>query len=311
MENPLLRAAPADQMAALTADLLAAFETPSESMPTVACLSHTTLLRRISELRQGRERAVATRPREALLQWLAASHVLKRLPLEQPAPPAFRLYALGAPASLDLEPTELLMATEPQGVVCYFTALAAHGLTTQQPVHHHVARIRAEAIRRATPYAVTNPATMREPPLGTRRFFWHGIPYFATDRAGYTLKGLVTQVLSPRSWVRITSREQSLLDTFHRPVHCGGLAVVWEAWETALPNLDEARLHDLLVALDDDALWRRVGCLFDLLTYRPVTALGSALAARRTVTDAAPLALFPHLPMPGYDASWRVLTPFA
>jgi hypothetical protein len=309
MEKALQIQSEAPLEALLTADLLDALARPTESLPTVACLSRTTLLALVGNAIGHHGLRM---PRERLLAHLRESHLLEPLPLEDPAPSGFKLFAFGAPPSLAPEPAELLMATHPQGVACYFTALAAHGLTTQVPSHHHVALVREEAPRRARPRPAADPIAPREPPLGTRRFHWRGVPYFQTLRAGYTLKGVVTRVLSPRSWLRLTSREQSLLDTFHRPIHCGGLGVVWEAWETALATLDEARLQDLMLAMDDPTLWRRVGCILDLLGYRPAASLTTALAAGSASDPDAtsPIPLFPHLPMPGFDPRWQVMTPF-
>jgi hypothetical protein len=42
------------------------------------------------------------------------------------------------------------------------------------------------------------------------------------------------RVVSPRTWLRITTLEQTLLDTLLQPLRCVGEAVVLEAWENGV-----------------------------------------------------------------------------
>ncbi len=61
----------------------------------------------------------------------------------------------------------------------------------------------------------------------------------------------------------MTTLEQTLLDTLQKPWHCGGSAVVHEAWERGISLLDEERLSDYLKRIGRIDLVRRVGYMFD------------------------------------------------
>ena len=42
----------------------------------------------------------------------------------------------------------------------------------------------------------------------------------------------------PRAQIRITTLEQTLLDSLYKPFLCGGPEVVFEAWQDAVDRLD-------------------------------------------------------------------------
>jgi predicted transcriptional regulator of viral defense system len=227
------------------------------------------------------------------------------------------MYTVGLQPSDTIDPLELLQAAEPAGLVCYFTALAFHGLTTQSPTHHHIARLvdrprQPPSTAPRVPVGDTGPKRSRDP-LGKLRFTFKSVPYYETSRALHTVAGIQLRHLNDRSMVRITTREQALLDTLHRPVSCGGLSVAWEAWETGLSGLDEARLHEHLVALAEPRHLRRVGYLLEAFRYTPVTSLRSLLEDARTNLAADPAAqvvpLFPGLPAVTMNTAWRLDVP--
>jgi predicted transcriptional regulator of viral defense system len=229
------------------------------------------------------------------------------------------MYTVGLQPFDTIDPLELLQAAEPAGLVCYFTALAFHGLTTQSPTHHHIARLvdrprQPPSTAPRVPVGDTGPKRSRDA-LGKLRFTFQSVPYYETSRALHTVAGIQLRHLNDRSMVRITTREQALLDTLHRPVSCGGLSVVWEAWETGLSGIDEARLHEHLVALAEPRHLRRVGYLLEAFRYTPAAPLQSLLERVRADLAADPAAqvvpLFPGLPAVTTSTDWRLEVPTA
>jgi predicted transcriptional regulator of viral defense system len=67
------------------------------------------------------------------------------------------------------------------------------------------------------------------------------------------------------SRIRVTSLEQTLLDTLHRPLNCGGAAVVFEAWDTGADRLDHDKLATLLHRINDLRLTRRVAYMLSYM----------------------------------------------
>lgn len=115
--------------------------------------------------------------------------------------------------------------------------------------------------------------------MGKLQFAYRGVPYYLSDRDQRRIPGVQSRYFSNRTIFNVTTFEQTLLDTLHRPLHCGGQAVVFEAWETALSALNEARLLDYLRTIDDPKLDRRVGYLLTVaMKYKPGTALAEHLA---------------------------------
>ena len=68
-------------------------------------------------------------------------------------------------------PLELLQAIDANGVICYFTAVAFHSLTTQPSAHHHIAalinpRSKRAAVPPKTTEAAPDPPRKEPDPLG-------------------------------------------------------------------------------------------------------------------------------------------------
>ncbi len=141
------------------------------------------------------------------------------------------------------------MAYEPSGVVCYFSALAFHSLTSQMPSHHHVALLTvpsrmggAKEVRQDEKEEVLRQETVAKKPdtdkttrskanpLGKVIFSLLDIPYYLTRRTKRLVPGVQNRSNGPRSQFRITTYEQTLLDTLYRPQKSGGPAVVLKAW---------------------------------------------------------------------------------
>ncbi len=226
------------------------------------------------------------------------------------------------PYSLDLggissiSPTELLQATQPSyqnTVICYFTALEHHGLTTQDAPHHHVATLKT-APRQSQPETDTLPANadnpVRKPQLGTLLFRYQGVPYYMTQRDPTLMPGIQTVRLSSACQVRMTTLEQTLLDTLHKPWSCGGPAVVFEAWERGLPLLDDARLAHYLKTIGRTDFTRRAGYMLEQFGHaaadNDLRALLSDAKDKVKAVTVPPVPLLPGVPATRHNSTWGV-----
>ncbi len=300
----------------LSGVFLQSLAVPSDDRPTVRCVSRNDALSLVIKARdaigdpQLRGQAAAR-----LLDLLEQSGVLQPLPLTEKGAKNVDLYAVGPQSVETLDPLELLGAMQPAGVACYFTALQYYGLTTQVPTHHHIAKLvsrsSAPAALRAT--APPNLQKSRRDPLGTLLFTYQSVPYYQTSRGTHTLAGVQLRQINDRSLTRITTREQTLLDTLHRPLSCGGLSIVWEAWQSGIAELNEQLLVQHLQSLNDSKLMRRVAYMLSVAGHTPGPLLQSMLDEVRRALDLelppALLPLFPGLQGVGIDRTWQLELP--
>ena len=173
----------------------------------------------------------------------------------------FSIYCLDLGDVPTITPMELLVATQSdfkKTAICYFTAIQYHELTTQVAPHHHIA-----VFKNHPPSRVVSSQTGDPPSLGTQLFTFEGTPYYVTMRDRLLIPGVQTVRIASHFQMRVTTLEQTLLDTLHRPWSCGGPSVVFEAWERGTPIIDDARLAQYLSALPHPDLTRRVGCLLE------------------------------------------------
>jgi predicted transcriptional regulator of viral defense system len=125
------------------------------------------------------------------------------------------------------------------------------------------------------------------------------------------------RVVSPRTWLRITTREQTLIDTLIHPVQCGGEAVVLEAWEvgTETMDADADRMADHLEKINREDFDRRVGAMLDLVgTGRITGALGKRLETFKNRLKLAPsnsqdIPLLAGFNFRNWNPDWKVQTP--
>jgi predicted transcriptional regulator of viral defense system len=317
---------PLDQafITGLVAGIAARLERPTHVLQSVRCLARPALVDLVLSVRDamampGYKRVTAT----ALLKVLRDAGIAHVVPLEDRGKDVRedRLYAIGfGGAVTDLDPVELLQAHEPDGVVCYFTALAILGLTTQLPAHHHIAR-RVNAVDipeveaasaphvRAVEDGHTRGTASTQYALGSRAFSYQGIAYYTTRREAHRVIGVQTRYVNEKSRYRVTTLEQTLVDTLHRPHSCGGPAVVFEAWETAAERLDGARLADLLQAIGDSRLVRRVGYMVSQVAPALVEALRNTVAHAPTATGHDVIPLLTGIPHTTVDVTWGVGVP--
>ena len=307
-------------LAELTAAFLRLLGDPAEGRPTVRCLSHTDALALILKAR-----ALIDDPElrgysaESLVETLVTSGILHPLDLAT-ADRAISIYSVGPQTRDSVDPIEVLEAALPAGVICYFTALQFYGLTTQIASHHHIARL----VRRAPSKSPAQRTPRRSSadggtslkhrdPFGTFLFTYQAQPYYRTDRGTHTIAGIQLRNLNDKTIARITTREQTLLDTLHRPLSCGGPSVVWEAWTRGVSELDASSLADILKTLDDSRLLRRVGYMLQSREYSAPKVLGEILddarQQARRLDDEEAIPLLPGIPGTQLDPHWRLRLP--
>lgn len=185
---------------------------------------------------------------------------------------------------------ELLQGLEPKGVLCHFGALEFHQLTTQTAAFYHIAK---HGARDRTPFMEEN-ARIREPitstpesnrkprdPLGTLLFEYEGTPCYSTRRDFRLMPGVKKWTQGPRTTLRLTTLEQTLLDTLMQPLRCGGEAVAFEAWETGISRWKPAQMEKLLAAIDREDMERRVGAMLEALNIAIPAELNARLERRK------------------------------
>jgi hypothetical protein len=296
---------------------------PTSEWPTVRCWIEPALDRIFKQVRdelaaEGMKRDISHR---SLLEWVCSLGLASPLPVEGQS---IYLLEIGASAEAGVEPLELLMASKPSGVVCYFSAVAFHGLTTQLLEHHHVADLQpkhpgpqtkiAKDARSEGSEGVTA-AGSRNPPGWTLLFRYQGIPFYSTRRSVRLVPGIQTRGYGPRTQLRITTLEQTLLDTLYKPFHCGGPEVVFEAWQESIASrrVDDERLVEYLRAMNYPATARRLAVMLGLMAYTPGDELRRFLEACREAIDRqsphARISLLPGLDYQNLNEPWLVNTP--
>jgi len=303
----------------LLAEFGSTFSRPSTDLPTVRCVSRTVLSRLLTTIRDdvGASGFRSLAPKQMIASLMHAG-LLHQLPVDfgANAGPRTGLYLVGLETSTaNVDPVELLVGWEPQGVLCYFTALQLHSLTTQVPSHHHIARLTPRATAPATrdregSATATGTGHRTFDPLGMLQFRYEGVAYYRTHREARLMPGTAWRDFSDKTRCRVTTLEQTLLDALHRPLACGGPPVVLEAWTRGVSDLSQVRLHDLLVALGDDRVTRRVGYLLDANDFpsqKPLQRLLADVKSRSSGAD--PISLLPGIPYVHVDTTWQITGP--
>ena len=291
---------------ALLADVL---ESPGADLPSTRLLLRPHLKRLLVHLKD-RAGIPSHWSGEQLLAELFESRLVQTLRLDDVSPrvPENRFVLVGFGENQgDLNPLELLQVHAHQGTVCYFSALMVHELTTQTVAHHHI----------STPVTPSHPSpdtpqrleeSAKSPPLGNWQFTFRGTPYYSTRRDARYLSDSQRRELDKKSWFRVTSLEQTLLDTLHRPMSCGGLTVVFDAWEAALLRINGNRLIKLLRTSHDHKLARRVGFMADKIAL-PVAVEVHSLAEQWGAFKEPAVSLFVGIPYTTLDSRWNLRVP--
>jgi predicted transcriptional regulator of viral defense system len=231
----------------------------------------------------------------------------------------FILLGIQESRELDIDPLELLQSYNQEGTICYFTALAYFNLTTQVPVHHHIATLTKPIQntnleqQESASKNVLPQNTIKKSKIGTHIFTYGGVPFYSVKRVINSIPGIKTRIISPRTNIRITTVEQTLLDTLQYPIHCGGPEVIIEAWKLYINNLNEDLIRDYLKKIQIDPLTRRVGATLDLLDHPPTKNLDSFLKESRERIFFLPyvpnIPLFRGINFRQNNHYWKVLIP--
>jgi hypothetical protein len=297
---------------------------PTSEWPTVRCWTEPALDRIFRQVRDelAAEGVESGLSHASLLEWLCRLRLASPLPVESES---VYLLEIGASAEGEVDPLELLMAAKPSGVVSYFSAVAFHGLTTQPVEHHHVAELRPQSSGPESGRPEGNVAERpeRPPASGSRRprglgellFRFQGVPFYSTRRSARLVPGVQTRGHGPRAQVRITTLEQTLLDTLYKPFYCGGPEVVFEAWQEGVSSrrIDEERFVAYLRAMNYPATARRLGVMLELAGGAPGAELRRFLEACQEAIDRqsphARISLLPGVDYQNLNEPWLVNTP--
>lgn len=298
------------------------FSKPTADILSVRCVSKFRLLKYLVAIRDeldflGHKRT----PGKEILLHLERSGLVRAIHTIDPSTNQLqnRFYLIGIESDVSLvNPIELLQAEEPNGVICYFTALEFHGLTTQIPSHHHIAKFVSSpsvSQKRDPQQIITGSSSTTRifNPLGTKKFIFEDTPYYVTNRDRNLVPGTQERYLDEKTRFRITNFEQTLLDTLHRPLCCGGPSVVFEAWNTALDRIDSSLLCEFLYKINNALLSRRVGYMLQTIGLEPDGGLFTFLdSIKKSIPKDDPesaTTLLPGLDYAQLDEEWFIKVP--
>jgi predicted transcriptional regulator of viral defense system len=304
----------------ILAELSERLQKPSADLPNIQWLSEPRLKRLLVDVRKA-AKATPTLSEDTLLNMLIESKLAKMLNLDEhlSTKQVHNIYCLKLGSMPPISPVELLQTTQvsfDRSVICYFTALEYHELTTQEPPYYHIASLkkptRPKGAAQLQSASGQTALSNRTPDLGTLLFKYEGVPYYVTYRDPRLIPGIQTVHLSSTCQVRMTTLEQTLLDTLHKPWSCGGPSVVFEAWERGLPLLDETRVLEYLKKIGRTDLTRRVGYMLENNNYSPVhpklCKLLNDAKAKVKKGQRPTIPLLPDVPSKSLDDTWGVYT---
>lgn len=216
-----------------------------------------------------------------------------------------------------IDPLEVLQAYLPQGVLCYFGVLGHLGLTTQSAPFFHIAYLDKSPLPQA--YTSTKEEEKRNEtlpprnPLGREAFRFEGVSCYVTKRNIAVIPGIQTRIIAPRIMLRMTTMEQTLLDTLGYPLHCGGESVVFEAWERGTKYWNQKRVADYLVKINRPELDRRVGAMTEQLQVKidseQLQNRLDTIKAQVKCAETDNIALLPGFIYPSVNSNWKVCVP--
>ena len=252
------------------------FSAASNELTNVRCFSQSTLKRELISIRDELSfKGHKNIPAKTLINHLVHSGLLQRVSVDtQQASNPIDVYTIGFEATSTLTPIELLTAIDPDGVVCFFSALQIYDLTTQLPSHHNVAKLiepKTTIISRNRDEKSTSTPSSKKrdrTSVGTFVFKFNDVSYYRNRRNKHLVPGIKTRYLGSKTIYSLTTLEQTLLDTLQYPLHCGGPPIVFEAWENALGKIDEERLLEHLSSIGSDIVSRRAATMLALLDHK-------------------------------------------
>ena len=295
----------------------------SEKNLTARCWKLSTLRREIRAVTKSNQEILRTTfpPARLVIEHLKRMGLIQSIKVQSPnarESSDFLLLDREGGRGEPIYPLELLQAYLPDGVVCYCSAINYYELTTQLVAHHHIARLippragKSLAAVDTTELAQAGEVVERNP-LGTEVFHFENVGYYLNKRDVSLAPGIQIRVVSPRFWLRITTLEQTLLDALRQPVCCGGEAVVLEAWETGVKQIDADRMTEHLVKIQREDLDRRVGAVLEMFGADfAASTLGRRLNSirERLMTQHVPeIPLLAGFEFPERNKTWKVRTP--
>lgn len=285
---------------------------PDEKHPTVRVWKDTELINLINGIALASRADFKTTfpPGNEILKQLERAGWLRRLALVGNVT-GRTLFLMDQEAARDeaVDPLEVVQALLPSGVISYFGAISFHELTNQMPAFFHIGRLVD-----GHPPESTTPAKPKERnPLGTELFGFEGVRCYETKRYRGLTPGVQMRVIGPRTWYRVTTLEQTLLDAILQPLRCGGEAVVFEAWGHAMERVDFDRMAEHLQAIGRDSLLRRVGAMLEMtgVEVKADSGLGRLLITveSQPLNEAQRISLLPGLGYRHTAGKWGVLVP--
>lgn len=285
---------------------------PDEKHPTVRVWKDTELISVINGIALASQADLKTTfpPGSEVLKQLERTGWLRRLPLAENVT-GRALFLMDQEAARDevVDPLEVMQALLPSGVTCYFGAISFHGLTNQMPAFFHIGRL----VNGHPPESTTPARPNERNPLGTDLFEFEGVRCYETKRYRGLTPGVQMRVVGPRTWYRVTTLEQTLLDAILQPLRCGGEAVVFEAWGHAAERADFDRLAEHLQAIGRDSLLCRVGAMLEMTgaEVKQDSGLGKLLTTvkGKLGNKAQMISLLPGLGYRQTAGNWGVLIP--
>lgn len=295
---------------------------PTEAFPTVRCWTHSNLGHLIMEVVKGHPDQLVPST------FCTAGEAIHRLmemgwlkpislgPVKDGITEMYFLEMEAKEGEMILDPLEVLQGFMPQGVLCYFGVLSYLELTTQVPPFFHVAKMDKAPLPPQWSEPSSNQAGERRRlrnPMGTELFRFEGAMCYQTRRNTMMVPGVQERVFGKRAKVRITTLEQTLLDTLIYPTQCGGQGVVFEAWERGVELWNPDRMAGYLEQIGRPTFDRRVGAMLDVLGVKSVLSekMENRLEVVRHDSEASsePISLINGVDYPRLNKSWNVRIP--
>ena len=252
---------------------------PTNKHPSVQWVSEYSLIKLLGEVRNELELS-ENKSGKSLLKALVESSLAttKKIDTVPQGKKPHVVYCLEFGGVPEISSSELLLSTQAdflKTAICYFSAIYYHELTTQIPAYHHIAILKNMGKRSSEEHLKVlflkqeylEKSLNVKPSLGTLLFSYDGTPYYQTSRDEILMPGVQEVRLSPTLLARITTLEQTLLDTLHNPWSCGGPAVVFEAWQNGVSLIDDSLLNDYLCKIGRVDVDLRVGYMLDQFEY--------------------------------------------
>ena len=135
---------------------------------------------------------------------------------------------------------------------------------------------------------------------------------YQTRRYRGLVPGVQERMSGKRTKLRMTTLEQTLLDSLIYPTQCGGQSVVFEAWERGMDLWNPDRMADYLVQIGKPTFDRRVGAMLEVLGIKlRSTKLEKRLenVGREANGPSEAIALLNGMDYPRLIDSWNVMIP--